>query len=71
MSLAAVVYFMLTSQACQKHGVQPGVFCLGKQRAAELASLGYINIAYNTDLSVLVNYAVSSRSKLTGGTFSI
>jgi 2-keto-3-deoxy-L-rhamnonate aldolase RhmA len=58
-------------QACVKHGVQPGVFCLGEQRAAELASMGYVNIAYNTDLSVLVNYTVSSLNKLKSTNFSI
>lgn len=62
---------LLLLQACKKHGVQPGVFCLGEQRAAELASMGYTNIAYNTDLSVLVNYTVSSMNKLKSSNFSI
>lgn len=62
---------LLSLQACQKHGVQPGVFCLGEERAADLAHMGYTRIAYNTDLSVLVNYAVSSSTKLKGTNFSI
>lgn len=61
----------LLPQACRKHGVQPGVFCLGEERAAELASMGYTNIAFNTDLSVLVNYTVSSMNKLKSSNFSI
>lgn len=58
-------------EACRRHGVQPGVFCLGEERAAELASVGYRNIAFNTDLSVLVNYTVSSMNKLKSSNFSI
>jgi hypothetical protein len=69
--LPCVLLLRMPLQACVQHGVQPGVFCLGEQRAAELASMGYVNIAYNTDLSVLVNYTVSSMNKLKSTNFSI
>lgn len=59
------------AQACQRHGVVPGVFCLGETRAAELAAQGYVNIAYGTDLGVLVSYTGSSMEKLTSTNFSI
>jgi hypothetical protein len=47
------------------------VFCLGETRAAELAAQGYVNIAYGTDLGVLVSYTGSSMEKLTSTNFSI
>lgn len=70
-TLPCIARAALLPQACRKHGVQPGVFCLGEERAAELASVGYKNIAFNTDLSVLVNYTVSSLNKLKSSNFSI
>lgn len=70
--LTLLMLLLSPPQACQKHAVQPGVFCLGEQRAAELANMGYANIAHNTDLSVLVNYTVSSMDKLkSSSSFSI
>lgn len=54
-------------QACRKHGVAPGVFCLGQERAVALAALGYTRVAYQTDLGVLVQYATSSLTALKAG----
>lgn len=51
-------------QACQKHSVAPGVFCLGQERAAQLAQQGYKYVAYDTDLGVLINYASSTMANL-------
>jgi hypothetical protein len=51
-------------QACQKHGVAPGVFCLGEARAAQLAAQGYTYVAYDTDLGVVMNCSASTMAKL-------
>ncbi|KAF6255716.1 Pyruvate/Phosphoenolpyruvate kinase-like domain-containing protein [Scenedesmus sp. NREL 46B-D3] len=51
-------------QACNNHGVAPGVFCLGEARAAQLAAQGYTYVAYNTDLGVVMNYSASTMAKL-------
>uniref|UniRef100_A0A383VZ87 HpcH/HpaI aldolase/citrate lyase domain-containing protein n=1 Tax=Tetradesmus obliquus TaxID=3088 RepID=A0A383VZ87_TETOB len=51
-------------EACNKHGVAPGVFCLGEARAAQLAAQGYKYVAYNTDLGVIMNYSASTLAKL-------
>jgi 2-keto-3-deoxy-L-rhamnonate aldolase RhmA len=51
-------------QACKKHGVAPGVFCLGEARAAQLAGQGYQYVAYDTDLGVIMNYSASAMAKL-------
>jgi 2-keto-3-deoxy-L-rhamnonate aldolase RhmA len=54
----------LCLQACNKHGVAPGVFCLGEARAAQLAAQGYKYVAYDTDLGVIMNYSASTMAQL-------
>jgi hypothetical protein len=54
----------LRRQSCRRHGVIPGVFCLGEARAKHFAGAGYVNIAYDTDLNCLINYASSTVGRL-------
>jgi hypothetical protein len=44
--------------------VQPGVFCLGEASAKHFAGLGYKQVAYDTDLSILISYASSTAGRL-------
>ena len=43
--------------ACRRHGVAPGVFCLGKERAAKLGGMGYRWVGFDTDLNALISHA--------------
>jgi 2-keto-3-deoxy-L-rhamnonate aldolase RhmA len=58
------LYRNFVLQACTKHGVAPGVFCLGEARAVQLAGQGYQYVAYDTDLGVIMNYSASTMAKL-------
>jgi hypothetical protein len=60
--VASVLYYVL--QACKKHNVAPGVFCLGEARAAQLAAQGYQYVASDTDLGVIMNYSASTMAAL-------
>ena len=46
--------------------MQPGVFCLGEARAAHFAKLGYQQIAFDTDLNVLISDASGTAARLRG-----
>jgi hypothetical protein len=50
-------FYARVQSACAKARVAPGVFCLGKERAAALAGQGYRYIAFDTDLNGLIGYA--------------
>eukprot|EP00877_Chromochloris_zofingiensis_P009735 jgi/Chrzof1/5014/Cz15g08170.t1 len=49
---------------CTKYGIQPGVFCLGQQRAQKLAAQGYKYVAYDVDLNVMINYSMLTMAAL-------
>ncbi len=51
-------------QACKKHEVTPGAFCLGEERALQLASQGFVNIAYGTDTGSLMDVVSGMQKKL-------
>lgn len=53
--------------ACKKHKVTPGVFCLGEARASQLASKGFVNIAYGTDTGSLMDFVSGMQKRLQGG----
>jgi hypothetical protein len=42
------------------------VFCLGEERAGQLAKMGFTRIGYQTELGVVVAYAQASLAKLRG-----
>lgn len=64
MMLLLMLPELLTLQACERHKVAPGVFCLGVERARQLAAQGYHYIGYDTDLGVLINYSSSTVKQL-------
>jgi 2-keto-3-deoxy-L-rhamnonate aldolase RhmA len=51
-------------QACGKHGIAPGVFCLGEQRARALAAQGYQYVAYDTDLNLIISSISGTQASL-------
>jgi len=51
-------------QACGKHGIAPGVFCLGEQRARALAAQGYQYVAYDTDLNLIISSISGTQGSL-------
>lgn len=51
-------------QACKKHKVTPGAFCLGEARAKQLSAQGFINIAYGTDTGSLMDYVDGMQKRL-------
>eukprot|EP00879_Flechtneria_rotunda_P019568 GHRR01020557.1.p1 GENE.GHRR01020557.1~~GHRR01020557.1.p1 ORF type:complete len:182 (+),score=47.94 GHRR01020557.1:2-547(+) len=51
-------------QACKKHKIASGVFCIGAESAQRLANLGYDYVAFDTDLGALINYTSSSQAQL-------
>jgi hypothetical protein len=51
-------------EACIKNGVTPGVFCLGQERAAQLASQGFVNIAWGTDTGSLMDLVSGTQKRL-------
>jgi hypothetical protein len=53
-------------QACKKHKVTPGAFCLGEERALQLAGQGFVNIAYGTDTGSLMDFVNGMQKKLQG-----
>jgi hypothetical protein len=55
---------LLYLQACKKHKVTPGVFCLGEQRAKQLSAQGFINIAYGTDTGSLMDFVDGMQKRL-------
>lgn len=44
-------------EACRKHDVAAGTFCVGKERAAALAAMGFRFVGFDTDLNALISYA--------------
>ncbi|KAF8068167.1 rhmA [Scenedesmus sp. PABB004] len=52
------------AQACDRHGITPGVFCLGEDRAAELGGRGFRNVAYDTDLGAMMAYTAGVQGRL-------
>lgn len=54
----------VASQACKKHKVTAGVFCLGQERAAQLAAKGFTNIAYGTDTGSLMDLVSGMQKRL-------
>jgi 2-keto-3-deoxy-L-rhamnonate aldolase RhmA len=53
-------FYEKVAAACAKAGVEAGVFCLGRERAAALAGQGYRAVAFDTDLNALISYAQST-----------
>lgn len=51
-------------QACKKHKVIPGAFCLGEQRAKQLSAQGFVNIAYGTDTGSLMDHVDGMQKRL-------
>lgn len=51
-------------QACKKHKITPGVFCLGEDRAARLSAMGFVNIAYGTDTGSLMDFVDGMQKRL-------
>lgn len=51
-------------EACEAHGVTPGVFCQGQARASQFADQGYKNIAYDADINIIINYTTFTMSAL-------
>ena len=61
---AAGVPVCIFLQACKKHKVVAGVFCLGEKRAAHLAAKGFTNIAYGTDTGALMDFVDGMQKRL-------
>lgn len=55
---------LLALQACEKHKIAPGVFCIGEERAAQLAAKGFKYVAYDTDLGAMMNYTATVQGRL-------
>jgi hypothetical protein len=51
-------------QACKKHNITPGVFCLGEERATRLSAMGFVNIAYGTDTGSLMDFVNGMQKRL-------
>lgn len=51
-------------QACNRHRITAGVFCLGEERAAALAGRGFTYVAYDTDLGAMMSYTASVQGRL-------
>jgi hypothetical protein len=51
-------------QACRKHKVIPGAFCLGEARAKQLSGQGFVNIAYGTDTGSLMDHVDGMQKRL-------
>jgi 2-keto-3-deoxy-L-rhamnonate aldolase RhmA len=43
--------------ACRRAGIKAGAFCLGKERARQVAALGYEWVGFDSDLNAAISYA--------------
>ncbi|KAI8465997.1 MAG: Pyruvate/Phosphoenolpyruvate kinase-like domain-containing protein [Monoraphidium minutum] len=50
-------FYATVLAACRRHGVAPGAFCIGRDRAAALSAMGYEWVGFDTDLNALITYA--------------
>ncbi|GLC46166.1 hypothetical protein PLESTF_001115100 [Pleodorina starrii] len=51
-------------QACERHGVAAGCFCVGAARARELAALGYRVVGFDVDVNMVINAAAAAVGQL-------
>lgn len=51
-------------QACARYNITAGVFCIGEERAAQLAAKGFKYVAYDTDLGAMMSYTASIQQRL-------
>jgi len=61
-----ILHAYVCLQACKKHKVAAGVFCLGQERASQLAAKGFVNIAYGTDTGSLMDFVSNMQKQLQG-----
>ncbi|GIL49249.1 hypothetical protein Vafri_5331, partial [Volvox africanus] len=51
-------------EACDRHGVAAGCFCVGPFRARQLADLGYNAVGFDVDTNIVLNAAAAAMQQL-------
>ncbi|GIL73846.1 hypothetical protein Vretimale_5039 [Volvox reticuliferus] len=51
-------------EACNRHGVAAGCFCIGSFRAKQLADLGYHAVGFDVDTNIVLNAAAAAMQQL-------
>lgn len=57
-------FYAGTLAACRRAGVKAGAFCLGQERAGQVAAMGFDWVGFDADLNVVISYAQSAAKAL-------